>query len=85
MNLAHFIMLVHESLNQDPDMVPKEAPLIVLDSKTFMCMAKNGKYTKHTKHIAIILNFVRNKEKSKMNKQIGVKEDCSWQTLVLRM
>ena len=24
-------------------MVPKEAPLIVLDSKSAMCMAKNGK------------------------------------------
>ena len=40
MALAHFIMLVHELLNEDPDMVPKEAPLIVLDSKSAMCMAK---------------------------------------------
>ena len=32
--LAHFRMLVHELLNEDPDMVPKEAPLIVLDSKS---------------------------------------------------
>ena len=32
MALAHFRMLVHELLNEDPDMVPKEAPLIVLDS-----------------------------------------------------
>ena len=30
MALAHFRMLVHELLNEDPDMVPKEAPLIVL-------------------------------------------------------
>ena len=30
--LAHFRMLVAELLNEDPDMVPKEAPLIVLDS-----------------------------------------------------
>ena len=34
MDLAHFIMLVHELLNEDPDMFPKEAPLIVLDSKS---------------------------------------------------
>ena len=27
-------------------MVPKEAPLIVLDSKSAMCMANNGKDTK---------------------------------------
>ena len=30
MALAHFRMLVHELLNEDTDMVPKEAPLIVL-------------------------------------------------------
>ena len=36
MALAHFRMLVHELLNEDPDMVPKEAPLIVLDSKSNM-------------------------------------------------
>ena len=36
MALSHFRMLVHELLNEDPDMVPKEAPLIVLDSKYSM-------------------------------------------------
>ena len=40
MALAQFIMLVHELLTEDPDMVPKEAPLIVLDSKSAMCMAR---------------------------------------------
>ena len=34
-------MLVHELVNEDTDVVPKEAPLIVLDSKYVMCMAKN--------------------------------------------
>ena len=38
-------------LNKDPDIVPEEAPLIILDSKSAMCMAKNGNYTKHTRHI----------------------------------
>ena len=47
MALAHFRMSVHELLNEDPDMVPKEAPLIVLDSKSAMCIAKNGRDTKH--------------------------------------
>ena len=42
MALAYFRMLIHELLNEDPDMNPKEAPLIVLDSKSAMCMAKNG-------------------------------------------
>ena len=53
MDLAHFRMLVHELLNEDSDMVPKEAPLIVLDGKSSMCMAKNGKDTKHTIKIAM--------------------------------
>ena len=52
-----FIMLVHELFNEDPDMVPKEAPLLVLDSKYAMCIAKNGKYTKHTRHITRIMHF----------------------------
>ena len=33
-----------------------------------MCMAKNGKDTKHTRHIARIMHFVRNGEKCKMDK-----------------
>ena len=49
-------------------MVPKEAPMTVLDSKSAMCMAKNGRDTKHTRHIAIIMNLVRNGEKCKMHK-----------------
>ena len=49
-------------------MVLKEAPLIVLDSKSAMCMDKNGKNTKHTRHIAMRMHFVRNGEKCKMHK-----------------
>ena len=49
-------------------MVPREAPLIVLDSKSAMFMAKNCKDTKHTRHIARKINFVRNVEKCKMHK-----------------
>ena len=60
MALEHFRMLVHELLNEDPDMVPKEAPLIVLDSKYTMCMDKNCKYSKHTRHISRRIHFVRN-------------------------
>ena len=51
MALSHFRILVHELLNENPDMVPKEAPLIFLDRKSDMCMAKNGKDNKHTRHI----------------------------------
>ena len=57
MALAHFRMLVHELLNEDPDMVRKEAPLIVLDGKYAMCMANNVRDTKHTIHIARRMHF----------------------------
>ena len=68
MALANFRMLIHEFLNKDPDIVPEEAPLIVLDSKSDMCMANNGKDTKQKRHIARIMNFARNGEKCKMHK-----------------
>ena len=68
MALSHFRMLVHELLNEDPDMVPKESPLIVLDSKSAIFMAKNGRDTKHTRNIARRMHFLRNGEKCKMHK-----------------
>ena len=68
MDLAHFRMLIHELQNKDPDIFPEEAPLIVLDSKHAMCMANNVKDTKHTRHIARIIHFVRDGEKFKMHK-----------------
>ena len=68
MVISHFRMLVHELLNENPDMIKKEAPLIVLDSKSAMCMAKNGKDTKHTRHIARGMHLVRNGEKCKIHK-----------------
>ena len=68
MALAHFRMLIHEFLNEYPEMVTKEAPLIVLGSKSDMCMAKNGKYTKHTRHISSRIYSVRNGETCKMHK-----------------
>ena len=60
MALAHFRILIHELLNEDPYIVPEEDNLIVLDSKCDMCMAKNGKDTKYTTHIARRMHFVRN-------------------------
>ena len=51
MALAHFKVLIYEFLSKDTDIVPEEAPLVVLDSKSDMCMAKNGKvYQTHNKH-----------------------------------
>ena len=63
MDLVHFIMLIHDFFNKDPDTVTEEAPLVVSDSKSAMCMATNGKETKHTRHIARKMYFVRNGEK----------------------
>ena len=68
MDLAHFRILIHELLNEDTYIVSEEAPLIVLDSKSAMCMDKNGKDTKHTRHIARRMHFLRNGEKCKMHK-----------------
>ena len=68
MALSNFRMLIHKFLNKDPDIVPEEAPFIVLDIKSSMCMTNNGKDTKHTRHIARRINFVRNGEKCKMHK-----------------
>ena len=59
MDLAHFSMLIHELLNKDPDIVPEEAPLFVLDSEFALCIAKNVKDTKHTRHIARRMNFCK--------------------------
>ena len=61
-------MLIHEFLSKYPDIVPEEAPLIVLDIKSAMCMDNNGKDTKHTKHIARSIHFIRNGEKCKMHR-----------------
>ena len=62
MALAHFRMLIHELSNKDPDIVPEEAPLVILDSKSTVCMANNVKDTKQTRCIARGVHFVRNVE-----------------------
>ena len=43
MTLSHFRMLFIKLLNKDTDLVPKEAPLIILDDKSAVCMDDNGK------------------------------------------
>ena len=61
-------MLIHELLNKDTDIVTEEDPLIILDIKSYVCIAKNGTDTKHTSHIARRMHFLRNGEKFKMHK-----------------
>ena len=57
MDLTHFRMLIFGFLNKDPDIVSDEASLIILDIKSSVCIDKNDNYTKHTRHIAIIVIF----------------------------
>ena len=70
-------MLIHEFFNKNPDIVPEETPLIILDSKSAVCMTNNGKDAKHTRHIARRVNLVRNGENCKMQKidwcEVGLK------------
>ena len=68
MDLAHFSMLIHELLNKDTDIVTEAATLIILDNKSAVCMAKNGKDTKHTKYIARRVHLVRIGETCKIYK-----------------
>ena len=63
MALAHFRMLIHESLNKDPYIFPEEALLIILDRKSAICMDNNGKDINHTRHISSRVHLVRNGEK----------------------
>ena len=68
MDLEHFRILIHELLDKDPDIVPEEAPLIILYINYDMCMAKNGNYNKHTRHISRTVNFVRYVENRQIHK-----------------
>ena len=60
MALAHFRMLINELLSKDTYIVPEEYSLIVLDSKSYMCMDNNGNDTKHTRQISRRIHSVRN-------------------------
>ena len=52
MALAHFSMLIHELFNKDPDIVPEEPTIIILDRNSAVCVANDGKDIKHTIHIS---------------------------------
>ena len=55
-------------MKNDPDIVPEEDPLSTLDIKSAVCVFKNGKDTKHTRHIANRMHVISNGEKCKMHK-----------------
>ena len=68
MSSSHLRMLIHEVLNKDSDIVPEEAPQIILDSQSAICMSNNGKDTKHTRHISRRVHFKKNRETWKMHR-----------------
>ena len=70
MALANFIMLNIELVNKDPYVVLEQAHLVILGSKSDMCVSKNGKDTKHTRHISRRVKFVRNCEECNMYKTV---------------
>ena len=63
MALAYSRMFIYEFLKRDLDIVPDEALLIILNIKSYLCMAKNVKYAKHTRHISRRVQWVINSEK----------------------
>ena len=63
MALAHFRILIHDFLNKDPDIVPEEAHLNILDSRSAACIVINGNETKHKMHISRRVHSVKNGKK----------------------
>ena len=62
MALAQFRMLNNEITNKDQDVFKEQAPLIILDNISYVCMANNVKNTKHTRNIYRRMHLVRNGE-----------------------
>ena len=83
MALAYFIILNNEFLYKNPDVVPEQASLIILDRKSDIYMANNDKETKHNIHIYIKMNLVRNGDEC--TRKCGVREVWNWKKLELRM
>ena len=67
MALSHFRILFHLLLNKYPDIVSEKASIIILVRNSTVCMYKNGKNNKNTRHISRGVNSIRNGEKCKMH------------------
>ena len=70
MDLAKFRILNNEFLNNDTDVFPEQAPLIILDRKSSVCMANNIKYIKHTRHISRRMHLVMNGSEYNFHKAV---------------
>ena len=71
MDLSHFRIINNECLNKDPYVEPERAPLVILNSSSAICMAKNVKNTKHTRHISRKMHLVGNGEELNLHKKLG--------------
>ena len=60
MELLSFIILNSLLVNKDPDVVPEQAPLIILGSNVAVYMANNCKDAKHIRKFSSRMYFVRN-------------------------
>ena len=85
MALEHYRVLINELFKKYSYIVPEKSPIIILSSKSVVCMANNGKDNKHKRNIARRVQLVRNGENIKCTRLTGVKEFCNGQTLLLRM
>ena len=68
MAIANFKMIHNELIKKYTYEVPEPAPLIIFDSKSYVCMAKNGKVTKHISHISRKIYLIRNGEYLNLHK-----------------
>ena len=59
--------------------------MILLDSKSDVCISKNGKDNNHTRHILRRVYFKVMVKTEKFRRFAFVRELCSWQTLPLRI
>ena len=71
--------------NKDPDMVPEQSSIYILDRKSAICIDKNIKNTKHTRHIHRIRHFYEMANNKMCTRQCGVREIWNYQTLVPRL
>ena len=53
-------MLNNEIMNKDQYVVLEQAPFIILDIISYVCIDNNGKDTKHTRDIYRWIYFVKN-------------------------
>ena len=70
MGLVHFIILINDTINNNPDVVPEHSPFIILYITSYVCMTNDDKDTKHTRDISRGMHFVINVEECNLHNKI---------------